>query len=608
MAKNTHKIGDIIAKLRKEKAWTQQVLADKLNVSDKAISKWESNKGDPSIEFLPKLAELFNVTIDYLMTGKEQELKFVTMSKLELCAKNDDPKIIDQLSYRSAYMKDEDGYSLMYYIKKYESLNVLKTLIDSCSYKSDYLSLFPQSQFDLPELLMLIKIDRERVVLKNITTSQDTIRLQLVHLGNFSIWYDNHYNGISEGYKNIVKYLIENYDKLTQEQQEYYFDLNGNNGLKKKNCWAPAYPYFIDIAYDCNRKLLENLIKRIEEGNEYYISELEKIRKARPDYDFWSCVERDQADSIKNNYTIVYPLEKTVLKMIECQEYDVAQRLNKYLKNKIGNDIFEHSKIKNNKKLSDGEKQKLLCVHEGILNVDEVLQINDFKTIKQMLEDYPICKYEMLSDWFEKKKYKEIYRFAIDNNLNDIASDVKNGEYEDLERKIKNFSTFGYGHVLYKYMDKRQNSIKKKSSEPYDGLYGFKGVMADVKSKILYELSLKLDKSKITEGLNREYFESELAKGNNEIVIVKLCVKLEAILKCDYHYTGTFEEMLNKYCDRFVPVDDENYTGYDNTLNLLNKLRMKRNNIVHSEQSTVELSEEDIRYCINFICKLDKEN
>ncbi len=54
-----HKIGDTIAKLRKEKGWTQNELADKLQVIDKAISKRKSNKGDPSIEFLPALAELF---------------------------------------------------------------------------------------------------------------------------------------------------------------------------------------------------------------------------------------------------------------------------------------------------------------------------------------------------------------------------------------------------------------------------------------------------------------------------------------------------------------------------------------------------------------------
>lgn len=68
-----HSIGKTIAELRKEKGWTQLELAEKLQVSDKTISKWEKDGGSPSIEFFPKLANLFNVTIDYLMAGNNQE-------------------------------------------------------------------------------------------------------------------------------------------------------------------------------------------------------------------------------------------------------------------------------------------------------------------------------------------------------------------------------------------------------------------------------------------------------------------------------------------------------------------------------------------------------
>ena len=63
-----HSVGQVIATLRKEKGWTQLELAEKLQVSDKAVSKWEKDNGTPSIEFFPILAELFGVTIDYLMT------------------------------------------------------------------------------------------------------------------------------------------------------------------------------------------------------------------------------------------------------------------------------------------------------------------------------------------------------------------------------------------------------------------------------------------------------------------------------------------------------------------------------------------------------------
>lgn len=64
-------VGQRIAKLRKERGWSQMGLAEKLNVSDKTVSKWE-NGGMPGIDLFPKMAILFNVSIDYLMTGKEE--------------------------------------------------------------------------------------------------------------------------------------------------------------------------------------------------------------------------------------------------------------------------------------------------------------------------------------------------------------------------------------------------------------------------------------------------------------------------------------------------------------------------------------------------------
>ena len=61
-------VGKRIARLRKKNGWSQNELAEKLNISDKAVSKWE-NGGMPSVDLFPKLAQLFNVTIDYLMLG-----------------------------------------------------------------------------------------------------------------------------------------------------------------------------------------------------------------------------------------------------------------------------------------------------------------------------------------------------------------------------------------------------------------------------------------------------------------------------------------------------------------------------------------------------------
>ena len=62
-------IGENIKKLRKAKGMTQEDLAEAVNVSYQAVSKWE-NGGSPDLEMLPLLANTFNVTIDELMGFK----------------------------------------------------------------------------------------------------------------------------------------------------------------------------------------------------------------------------------------------------------------------------------------------------------------------------------------------------------------------------------------------------------------------------------------------------------------------------------------------------------------------------------------------------------
>lgn len=67
-----------IIELRKKNNWTQAELADKLNYSDKAVSKWERAEAVPDIETLHALAELFGVTVDYfLYYGKQVQQEYV---------------------------------------------------------------------------------------------------------------------------------------------------------------------------------------------------------------------------------------------------------------------------------------------------------------------------------------------------------------------------------------------------------------------------------------------------------------------------------------------------------------------------------------------------
>lgn len=54
------------AALRKSKGLSQKAIADKLGITDRAVSKWETGRGTPKFNHIPVLASLFNVTIDYL--------------------------------------------------------------------------------------------------------------------------------------------------------------------------------------------------------------------------------------------------------------------------------------------------------------------------------------------------------------------------------------------------------------------------------------------------------------------------------------------------------------------------------------------------------------
>lgn len=68
MAKNT--IGQFIAALRKANGLTQQDVADRLNVSNKAVSRWERDECAPDLSVIPALAEMFGVTCDELLKGE----------------------------------------------------------------------------------------------------------------------------------------------------------------------------------------------------------------------------------------------------------------------------------------------------------------------------------------------------------------------------------------------------------------------------------------------------------------------------------------------------------------------------------------------------------
>lgn len=65
-------IGTFIAALRKARGMTQKELAERCNVSDKAVSRWERDECAPDLTLLPVLAEIFDITVDELLRGERR--------------------------------------------------------------------------------------------------------------------------------------------------------------------------------------------------------------------------------------------------------------------------------------------------------------------------------------------------------------------------------------------------------------------------------------------------------------------------------------------------------------------------------------------------------
>ena len=75
------KIGSFIAQCRKEKKLTQMQLAEKLGITDRAVSKWETGKTMPASSIMLELCEILGITVNELLSGE-----VITMENYEKTA------------------------------------------------------------------------------------------------------------------------------------------------------------------------------------------------------------------------------------------------------------------------------------------------------------------------------------------------------------------------------------------------------------------------------------------------------------------------------------------------------------------------------------------
>ncbi len=96
------KLGEKINRLRRESEMSQEKLAEKLNVSRQAVSKWELGSAVPELENVLAIARLFDVTCDYLMSDEMEEI-----SSKNLVNQNEIPANHGKHSRRMKFLTDE---------------------------------------------------------------------------------------------------------------------------------------------------------------------------------------------------------------------------------------------------------------------------------------------------------------------------------------------------------------------------------------------------------------------------------------------------------------------------------------------------------------------
>ena len=109
----TKTMGQMIAQLRKDNNMTQLELAEKMGVTDKAVSKWERDLSCPDVNSIPKLAELLGVSVEELLQSKgkpAEESEWGHM--LDMCLKAVPLAMGIALTITSILKKDLDIYSI----------------------------------------------------------------------------------------------------------------------------------------------------------------------------------------------------------------------------------------------------------------------------------------------------------------------------------------------------------------------------------------------------------------------------------------------------------------------------------------------------------------
>jgi Predicted transcription factor, homolog of eukaryotic MBF1 len=673
-------IGDRIKLKRKELGLTQAELGAEINVTDRAVSKWEQNEGNPDVSLIADLAKALGVTLDYLMLGKEPEEKIIIKTPKEMLIETDNPAYLEKVN--------DLTFSDLY---KNQLVNVFTFLVDSGKINYYYDGRCRSNDY-VTKILYLCLISN---------------KLDKLSVFGFN---DIGFADNNEWTKEMID-AFANDERVSDETKKYVLTthcrtLKGRSTSEGINSetrhrygnWQDMYPKFLD-AFAAAKKW---------EWVKYILDVAEAINES-------AMAEYNERKDIRygdgNNYHIkfntpkgTYQTEKYVQVMVindstlQClldeKQYDLldqANAINKLIgKSTIDNKTIELQKMKTSTDVSLKERlvfeftNNYILNYSGLLNSDTVTVkgpsreedkegyleclLKQYKDLyKEIILENPTSLIELSYICVAEEKMNKLFQIAVDYEIEDLISVLMEGNIENILQKARDIFTYTETKVTEDYngYSPRQQInylMNGKWIEASNIKYSFgllkveetSEIPTNVKDAIKYFNRIKEqifkewvenvegnishirvakeneeEYERLRKEITSEFLIGQIATGNEEVATIKLCVRLESILKHKYGYSGDLITMLDsffngplKQIETNKPWDDEdiNYESqmeeyyrqtelnelHEKWTRYLSKLRMKRNNLVHAEKSSVDFTTEDLKQCINIVEEIDK--
>ena len=506
-------IGDRIKKRRKELGLTQAELGEKLQVTDRAVSKWEQNEGNPDMSIIASLADVLGVSLDYLIMGKEVETISLedmdAQKRLSLLIKKDDLENFKKFNYiQSTYIygkqqtvRQNNGYSYNY---TSINLNAWDEIITSKAKKilnyclDDLMKKTPKEIWITP-----IVADFLDSFVKAMIDIDNSKVLKAMGCQFFAVeGYGGYINGQIRTGKQPI--LIEPSDNLNDRQAyvlkketwEYFFekrkesphcfDLISKIALKgipahKKQMGYSNEEYLVSFSH---QPLVEYAIKYevfdvIKDFKAVCEQELEHLKTLNLNSIRYDSTYMAEMQYIRGRLFVFS--RKTIEELLLKNQIDLAKELNAYNEkvtkaiacyNHLSNgelkniDVLTDAEMVRFLKLHDNsisetEKREIQCIKEdGILVIGEALSVMDLELLRKILNKSYYNPFEIACECYKQSNYKKIFQYLLNGNLGEYAKVFLTGKEDAKLRTIKD---------LFPVLSKLSNKIDGKEMKKIEG-------------------------------------------------------------------------------------------------------------------------------------------